>query len=343
MDKAKLEALRRRYAGTGPFDAEDPDLKRAGEVLSSGSGRRSLPYSGIPTLLGLPQAESLTGLDVALIGIPMDLGVSNRSGARFGPRGVRTIERIGPFHPTSRQVPKGEVVAADVGDVPFRSRYSLEQSLEDIESYFNEVVAAGARPLSVGGDHSVTYPILKALGRKRPLGLVHIDAHCDTMGGYDGSKFHHGGPFRLAVLDGVLDPERTIQIGIRGSSNMFWEFSHVSGMTVVYMEDFLREGVDKIAELARRVVGEGPIYVSVDVDGFDPAYAPGTGTPEVGGLSAREGLALLRSLAGLDVVGADVVEVAPEYDSTTNTVQLAAQLLFEEFNLLSLAPRDSGR
>jgi agmatinase len=266
----------------------------------------------------------------------MDLGVSNRSGARFGPRAVRTIERIGPYHPTLRGVPQSRARAADVGDVPFRSRYSLEQSLEDIEQYYLALKARGVRPLSVGGDHSITYPILKALGKEAPLGLVHIDAHCDTMGAYDGSKFHHGGPFRLAVLDGVLDPERTIQIGIRGSSNMFWEFSHASGMTVIYMEDFMSMGVAGVIEKARMVVGDLPIYVSVDVDGFDPAYAPGTGTPEAGGLEAREGLALLRGLHGLSILGADVVEVAPEYDPTTNTSQLAAQILFEEFALMTL-------
>jgi agmatinase len=266
----------------------------------------------------------------------MDLGVSNRPGARFGPRAVRTIERIGPYHPTMRAVPKGRVRAADVGDVPFRSRFSLEQSLEDIERYYAALKSQGIRPLSVGGDHSITYPILKALGKDSPLGLVHIDAHCDTMGAFDGSKFHHGGPFRLAVLDGVLDPQRTIQIGIRGSSNMFWEFSHDSGMTVIYMEDFMHMGVDAVIDKARAVVGEQPIYISVDVDGFDPAYAPGTGTPEAGGLEAREGLALLRGLQGLTVAGADVVEVAPEYDPTTNTSQLAAQILFEEFALMAL-------
>ena len=122
------------------------------------------------------------------------------------------------------------------------------------------------RPLSVGGDHSITYPILKALGKGAPVGLVHIDAHCDTMGAYDGSKFHHGGPFRLAVLDGVLDPERTIQIGIRGSSNMFWEFSHASGVTVIYMEDFMKMGLTEVVALAREVVGDGPIYISIDVE-----------------------------------------------------------------------------
>jgi guanidinopropionase len=188
----------------------------------------------------------------------------------------------------------------------------------------------------------MTYPILKALGKDTPVGLVHIDAHCDTMGAYDDTKFHHGGPFRLAVLDGVLDPERTIQIGIRGSSNMFWEFSHASGMTVIYMEDFMRMGMAAVIEEARKVVGDGPVYISIDVDGFDPAYAPGTGTPEVGGLEAREGLTLLRGLRGLDIVGADVVEVAPEYDPTTNTSQLAAQLLFEEFALMAEGKRRSA-
>ena len=335
MDKAKLTELRARYADRDVFDSSDPVLAEAARQVQSADGKRTLPYSGVPTFLDLPYAADAVGLDIALVGVPMDLGVSNRPGARFGPRSVRSIERIGPYHPTFRVVPKGAVRAADVGDVPFRSRYSLEQSLEDIEHYYDDLKAQGVRPLSVGGDHSITYPILKALGKSEPVGLVHIDAHCDTMGAYDGSKFHHGGPFRLAVLDGVLDPERTIQIGIRGSSNMFWEFSHASGMTVIYMEDFMQMGLTAVAARAREVVGDGPIYVSVDVDGFDPAFAPGTGTPEPGGLEAREGLALLRALRGLNVIGADVVEVAPQYDPTTNTSQLAAQLLFEEFALMA--------
>jgi len=336
MDQEKLRRLRARYGDKGAFDGDDPVLLRAARDVQSPEGRRSLPYAGVPTFLSLPYATSLEGLDIALIGIPMDLGVSNRAGARFGPRAVRTIERIGPYHPTFRGVPKARARAADVGDVAFQSRYQLEQCLRDIEAYYLKVAAAGVRPLSVGGDHSVTYPILKALGRDAPVGLVHIDAHCDTMGSYDDTKFHHGGPFRLAVLDGVLDPERTIQIGIRGSANMYWEFSHASGMTVIYMEDFMRMGLEAVIAQARAVVGDGPTYVSVDVDGFDPAYAPGTGTPEIGGLEAREGLALLRGLGGLNIVGADVVEVAPEYDPSTNTAQLAAQVLFEEFSLLTL-------
>src|SRR6516162_285563 len=314
MDTEKLKRLRARYADRGAFDGDDPVLLRAARDVQTEEGRRTLPYSGVPTFLGLPHAASLEGLDIAVVGVPMDLGVSNRAGARFGPRAVRTIERIGPYHPTFRGVPKGRARAADVGDVSFRSRYDLVQSLRDIEEYYLTLRARGIRPLSVGGDHSITYPILKALGKDAPLGLVHIDAHCDTMGAYDDTKFHHGGPFRLAVLDGVLDPDRTIQIGIR---------------------------VDAVIAKAREVVGDQPIYVSVDVDGFDPVYAPGTGTPEAGGLESREGLALLRGLQGLNIVGADVVEVAPQYDPTTNTSQLAAQILFEEFALMTLGDKKS--
>jgi len=339
MDKQKLEALRRRYSEAGAFSIDDPVLKAAADDLATGEGRRSLPYSGIPTFLGLPAAANAAGLEVAVVGVPSDLGVSNRTGARFGPRAVRTIERIGPYHPTQKNVPKAKVKAADIGDVPFRSRFSLEQTLEDIEAFYDDLQKQGVRPLSVGGDHSVTYPILKALGRDRPVGLVHIDAHCDTMGAFDDCKFHHGGPFRLAVLDGVLDPERTIQIGIRGAANVFWEFSYASGMTVIEIEEFTASGVAAIAERARAVVGDGPVYVSVDVDGFDPAFAPGTGTPEVGGITPREGIALLRALTGLHIIGADVVEVAPQYDPTTNTAQLAAQLLFEELALLAASPK----
>jgi guanidinopropionase len=339
MDKRKLEALRRRYSDAGAFSIDDPVLKAAADDLATGEGRRTLPYAGIPTFLGLPAAPNAVGLDVAVVGVPSDLGVSNRTGARFGPRAVRTIERIGPYHPTQKNVPKSKVKAEDIGDVPFRSRFNLEQTLSDIEAFYDDLKKQGVRPLSVGGDHSVTYPILKALGRDRPVGLVHIDAHCDTMGAFDDCKFHHGGPFRLAVLDGVLDPERTIQIGIRGAANVFWEFSYASGMTVIEIEEFTALGVASVAERARAVVGDGPVYVSVDVDGFDPAFAPGTGTPEVGGITPREGIALLRALTGLHIIGADVVEVAPQYDPTTNTAQLAAQLLFEELALLAASPK----
>lgn len=339
MDKDNLERLRRKYAGASADETQDPARKKILQALFDAPGKRRLPYGGVPTFLDLPWKEDFAGLDIAVIGVPMDLGVTNRPGARFGPRALRTIERIGPYNHALETAPVAERRIADVGDVPFRSRFDLVSSLEDIETYFAGVVKAGVRPLAVGGDHSITYPILKALGKERPVGLVHFDAHCDTGGAFEGSKFHHGGPFRLAVLDGVLDPARTIQIGIRGPAELMWEFSYDSGMTVLHIEDVVRNGVEWVARKARAVVGTGPVYVSFDVDGLDPAFAPGTGTPEVGGLYPREAQEMLRALAGLDIVGGDVVEVAPQYDATTNTAQVGAQMLFEILSLLASAPR----
>ena len=189
--------------------------------------------------------------------------------------------------------------------MPFRSRFSLDRSIEDIEAFYRKIAAAGLKPVSAGGDHSITYPIMKALGAESPLGMVHIDAHCDTAGPYDDEKFHHGGPFRLAVLDGVLDPDRCVQIGIRGSAELAWAFSYDSGMTVIHMDDFHDMGLPAVISLCREKVAGGPVYVSVDVDGIDPAYTPGTGTPEVGGLTPLEAQRLLRGLAGLPLVGGE--------------------------------------
>ncbi len=334
MDQEKLRALQSKYADSKGGDIFDPKFKRVAETVFSGGDNRRLPYADPPTLLDAPYrpqavAENFTDLDVALIGVPFDLAVTNRPGARFGPRAVRTMERIGPYHHVHDMVPGKECRVADVGDVPFRQRFSIDACNQDIEEFYEKVAAAKVVPLSVGGDHSITYPIMKAIGRERPLGMVHIDAHCDTAGEYDGSKFHHGGPFRLAVLDGVLDPERTIQIGIRGSAEYLWEFSYESGMTVVHMEDFMAKGVPAVIELARKVVGDGPTYISLDVDGIDPAYTPGTGTPEVGGILPREAIQFLQGMLGLNIIGGDVVEVAPEYDATTNTAQVGGQMLFE--------------
>jgi len=222
--------------------------------------------------------------------------------------------------------------------VPFRSRFSLDLSHEDIEAHIGRIRDAGVAPLSVGGDHSISLPILKALGKDRPVGMIHIDAHCDTSGGFDRTKFHHGGPFREAVLEGVLDPKRTIQIGIRGSAEYLWEFSYDSGMIVIHAEEITGFGMAAVIERARAVVGDGPTYISFDIDSLDPAFAPGTGTPEIGGLTTREALELLRGLKGLNIVGGDVVEVAPQYDASTNTAQAGAQMLLEILSLMVFSP-----
>jgi len=345
----KLAKLREKYANAKGADIFDPHFREVAASQFSESGGRKWPFAGVPTFLDAPfaadaESDNFADLDIALVGVPMDLGVSNRAGARLGPRAVRNIERIGPYEHVLRMVPGAMARIADIGDVPFRSRYSLESCHEDIEAYFSKIVGAGVIPIAVGGDHSISYSIQKAVGKDRPVGMIHLDAHCDTCGAYDGSRFHHGGPFREAVMDGVLDPERTIQIGIRGASEYVWEFSYDSGMTVIHAEEVPKMGIDAVIAKAREVVGDGPVYLSFDVDCLDPSFAPGTGTPEVGGLTSREALAILRGLKGLDFVGADVVEVAPQYDATTNTAHIAAQVLFEELCLVvdAMKRRDAG-
>jgi guanidinopropionase len=335
MKRSKLEALRARFQDDNS-EVRDPRFRKVADYQFTAAGRRRFPYSGLPTLLDAPYRESLDDLDVALIGVPMDLGVTNRNGARFGPRALRSIERVGPYNHALDVIPFADLRCADVGDVPFRSRFSLEDCIEDIEAFYHGVIDAGVKPLSAGGDHSVTHPILRAVGRERPVGCIHIDAHCDTSGQFEGAKFQHGAPFRHAVLDGVLDPERTIQIGIRGAAEYLWEFSYESGMTVIHAEKFAEMGVEAVISAAREIVGDGPVYVSFDVDGLDPGFAPGTGTPEVGGLTPLEAQTLLRGCADLDIVGGDVVEVAPQYDATSNTAHVGAQMLFEILSMMAV-------
>jgi guanidinopropionase len=344
MDANKLQQLRERFGEAQGGDIFDPEFRRVADLQFAGSDKRRWPFMDVATFASAPYRPdaATTGfadLDVAILGIPMDLGVTNRAGSRLGPRAVRAVERIGPYEHVLRVAPMGEARVADIGDVPMASRFSLDGCHADIEAYLRRIVEAGVMPLSVGGDHSISLPILRAVGRDRPVGMIHIDAHCDTSGAYEGTKFHHGGPFRQAVLEGVLDPERTIQIGIRGGGEYLWEFSYASGMTVIHAEEAVVMGWPAVIEKARAIVGDGPTYISFDIDSLDPGFAPGTGTPEVGGLMPREALQLLRGLMGLNLVGADVVEVAPQYDATTNTAHAAAQVLFTLLCLLVRAKR----
>jgi len=349
IDERKLAELRAKYSESHGGELFDPKFRKVADKIFQASGTRMAPYAGIPTFLTAPhltidwEEPDFGDLQVAILGVPMDLGVTNRTGARFGPRALRAIERIGPYNHVLGCAPVQELRVADIGDVPFQSRYRLELSLEDIEKRVGQVVEAGILPLSVGGDHSITHPILRCIGRNQPVGLVHIDAHCDTGGAYDLTKFHHGGPFRNAVLDGVLDPARVIQIGIRGAAEYLWEFSYESGMTVIHAEDIPKIGIPAVIEKAKRVIGDGPAYLSFDVDSLDPSFAPGTGTPEIGGLTTRELLELVRGLKGMNLIGGDVVEVAPQYDTTTNTAHAAAQMLFEILSLMAFSPSLPGR
>ena len=295
-------------------------------------------FSEIATFMRAPLVESLDEVDIGLIGVPTDLGVTNRPGARHGPREIRNSSSLmRTFNLGMNINPYKLCRIADLGDVSFSHRYDLEKQVEEIESFYQKIIEKNIFPISAGGDHSISYPILRAIGKHEPVGMVHVDAHTDTWGEIWGSKFTHGAPFKLAVEAGVLDPKRTIQIGIRGGQNFMEgiEFSQDQGMRVVFMDEFSSLGVDKVIEEARKVVGDGRTYISFDVDGLDPVYAPGTGTPEVGGITTLEAQQLLRGLKGLNLIGGDVVEVAPPFDNTGNTALVGATMMFEILSLIA--------
>ena len=297
-------------------------------------------FGQIATFMLLPAAESPEGLDVALLGIPYDGGVSYRPGARFGPRAVREQSSlIRPWHPVLKVHPFERLQVADCGDVEVVPT-SIEATYAAITARIDAIVAAGAAPVCVGGDHSVTLGILRSLAKRHgPLGLVHFDAHPDTWDEYFGSKFFHGTPFRRAVEERLVDPARMIQIGIRGPlyGPEDFAFHDEHGIEVVRIEAVKEQGTAPVAARLARLRG-APVYCSFDIDAVDPAFAPATGTPEVGGLTSYEALTLVRALAGLELVGADVVEVSPPYDGPGQvTALLAANLLFELVCLLALA------
>ncbi len=295
-------------------------------------------YTGPATFMRAPQVSDPGEVDIALIGVPFDGAVTNRPGARHGPREIRNMSSMmRTIHHVSKINPYQLCRVGDLGDVPFPSVYDVNATVEDITRFFQKVHQAGTIPLTAGGDHSITFPILKAIGAENPVGLVHIDAHTDTWDEFLGSKFTHGAPFRRAVEAGVLDPARTVQIGIRGAQNSDegWRYSKDSGMRVIFMEEFTKLGVTATIAEARRVVGDGPTYISFDIDALDPAFAPGTGTPEIGGLTTAEAQTLVRGLQGLNLVGGDVVEVSPPFDSTGNTALAGATMMFEILCILA--------
>ena len=299
---------------------------------------KKLRYTGIPTFMRTPYCPDFKDLDIALVGVPFDGGVTLRPGARFGPREIRNMSSFTrSIHHVTGFNPFDACRIGDIGDVPFSDIYHLENSHDEIRRFYEPLFAAGKIALTAGGDHSITYPIFQALQPKQPIGMVHIDAHTDTWDDNNGSKFNHGSPFRRAVEAKLLDPKRTIQIGIRGAQNSDegWRYSLDNGMRVIFIEEFDRIGVEAVIAEARRVIGDGPAYLSLDVDGLDPIFTPGTGTPEIGGLTTRETLQLLRGLSGLDWISGDVVEVAPAYDPSGNTALVAATLMYEILCLLA--------
>jgi agmatinase len=301
---------------------------------------RSPRFGQIATFMLLPHVRDASVLDVALVGVPYDGGTSYRTGARFGPRAVREQSSlIRPWNPVLKVHPFERLRVADYGDIDVVP-ISIERTFEAIEAGVTAILSAKATPVSVGGDHSITLPILRAVARRHgPVGVVHFDAHPDTWDEYFGSKFFHGTPFRRAIEEGLIDPRRMIQVGIRGPlyGPEDFAFHEQHGLEVIRIEAVKEQGIAWVAGKLQRLAG-GPVYCSFDIDSVDPAYAPATGTPEVGGLTSYEALALVRGLQGLRLVGADVVEVCPPYDGPGQvTSLLAANLLFELVSLMALA------
>jgi guanidinopropionase len=318
----------------------DPYQKKSAVTGEAYDPKMAPRYTEIPTFMRTPYVSRLSDLDIAFVGVPFDSGVTNRPGARHGPREIRNMSSLTrTIHPVTRLNPYALCRVGDVGDVRFKNVFDLDEANQAIEGFYRKLHAAGVIPLSAGGDHSITYPIFKAIAAQRPIGLIHIDAHTDTWDEFMGSRVHHGAPFRRAVEDGLLDPRRTVQIGIRGAQTTTegWDYSVDKGMRVIFIEAFVKAGVEAVVAEARRIVAEGPAYISFDIDSLDPAYAPGTGTPEIGGLSTREAQALLRGLRGLNLVGGDVVEVAPPFDPTGNTALVGATMMYEILCLLAEA------
>ena len=289
-------------------------------------------YAEIPTFMRAPLIRDPSKLDIALVGVPFDAGAENRPGQRHGPREIRNMSSLTrSVHHVTKINPYELCRIGDMGEVAFPRAFDLEKSHADITRFYETLREAGVAPLSAGGDHSISLPILRAIAARQPVGMVHIDAHTDTCDEELGSRFTHGTPFRRAVEEGVLDPRRVVQIGIRGAQNAEEgsAFSLDSGMRVIIIEEFSQLGVEAVIAELRRSVGDGPTYVSFDIDSLDPAFAPGTGTPEVGGLTTIEAQGLLRGLRGLNLIGGDVVEVAPPFDPTGNTALVGATMMYE--------------
>ncbi len=294
-------------------------------------------YTGIPTFMRAPLADTLENIDIALIGIPYDGALTNRPGARHGPREVRNQSSLmRAINHATRINPYELCKIADVGDVPFNSVFNIEDSHRDIEDFVSSVISGGAIPLSCGGDHSVSLPLLRATA-KSPVALIHIDAHTDTWDSFQGSKFNHGAPFRRAHEEGLIIPEKTVQIGIRGAQNVSegWDYSEGNGMRVMFIEEVQNRGIEAVVEETRAIIGDTPVYITFDIDSIDPAFAPGTGTPEIGGLTPPEALGLIRGFRKLNHIGADVVEISPPFDNGDLTSLTGATVMYELLCLLA--------
>jgi len=305
-------------------------------------GGNQMPrFAGPGTMMRLPAATSPMGLDAAFIGVPLDIGTSNRAGARFGPRQIRAESALlRPYNMATGAAPFDALQVADLGDVPINT-YSIAKSMAIITAFYDEVLAAGCRPLTLGGDHTIALPILRALARRHgPVALVHVDAHADVNDEMFGEAIAHGTPFRRAVEEGLLACDKVYQIGLRGTGYAADDFDwpRQQGFTIVPAHEVWYQSLAPLMARVRERIGETPCYISFDIDGLDPSFAGGTGTPEIGGLSVPQGLEIIRGCRGLNIVGGDLVEVSPPYDPSGNTALLAANLLYEMLCVLPGVP-----
>ena len=296
-------------------------------------GGNTMPRMGGPaTMMRLPSQPDAAGLDACFVGVPMDIGTSNRSGTRLGPRQIRDESRmIRPCNMATRAAPFDSLQVADIGDVPINT-FDLKKSVDIIADAYRAILSHGTIPLTLGGDHTLTWPILRAMrDRHGPVALIHVDAHSDTNDTMFGETAAHGCPFRRAHEEGLLLDDKVVQIGLRGSgySPQDFDWGRDRGWQVVQAEDCWHRSLTPLMDQVRDRIGDAPVYLSFDIDSLDPACAPGTGTVEVGGLTTIQGLEIIRGCAGLNIVGCDLVEVSPPYDMAGNTAVIAANYLFE--------------
>ncbi|KAG8176493.1 hypothetical protein JTE90_024922 [Oedothorax gibbosus] len=287
---------------------------------------------GIATFMRLPFSPTAKGLDVGVLGIPIDIGTSNRPGTRFGPRQIRTESSLlRPCNSSTGADPFGSLQIADLGDIPF-TMYDIQHAIQDIRAFISVVLSNNCIPISLGGDHTITYPILQSVAEKHgPVGLVHVDAHADVNDTMMGCKVAHGTTFRRSFEEGLLDPKRVVQIGLRGTgySSNDYQWSLDQGFRVILATECWHSSMTSLMADIRKQMGSGPVYVTLDIDALDPCYAPGTGTPEIGGLTSIQMLEIIRGLKDLNIVGGDLVEVSPPYDPSGNTALTAANMIFE--------------
>lgn len=296
-------------------------------------GGNDMPrYGGHATMMRLPTQTTALGLDACFIGVPLDIGTSNRSGTRLGPRAIRAEScMLRPFNMATGAAPFAAMQVADIGDVPINS-FDLKKSVEIIARYYDNVLQHSVVPLTLGGDHTLVYPILQAMKKKHgPVALIQIDAHSDTNDVMFGEQIAHGTPIRRAVEEGLLITDKVFQIGLRGTGYALddFEWGRQQGFTVVQAEQCWHQSLAPLMKTIRHKIGNAPLYITFDIDGLDPAFAPGTGTVEIGGLTVMQGLEIVRGCAGLNVVGGDLVEVSPPYDTSGNTALIGANMLYE--------------